>query len=112
MKRFVFTPHARQDVNDIWDYMADDSIEAADRVLDKLDNAMIKLAKSPGIGHRREDLTDKRHRFFLVYSYLIVYRHEAKPLQIIRVLHAARDVQNILGLTPDEPSPSVSIPTS
>jgi plasmid stabilization system protein ParE len=43
------------------------------------------------------------HRFFLVYSYLIVYRHEAKPLQIVRVLHAARDVQSILGLSPDEP---------
>ena len=46
---------------------------------------------------------DKRHRFFLVYSYLIVYRHETKPLQIIRVLHAARDVQSILGLAPEEP---------
>jgi plasmid stabilization system protein ParE len=103
MKRFVLTPRAKQDVNDIWEYIADDSIEAADRVLDALDNAMVKLAKSPGIGHWREELTDKRHRFFLVYSYLIVYRHETKPLQIIRVLHAARDVQSILGLTPDEP---------
>jgi toxin ParE1/3/4 len=102
MKQFVLTPLAEQDVNDIWDYIADDSIEAADRVLNALDNAMVKLAKSPSIGHWREELTDKRHRFFLVYSYLIAYRHETKPLQIIRVLHAARDVQSILGLTPDE----------
>ena len=64
---------------------------------------MVKLAKSPGIGHWREELTDKRHRFFLVYSYLIVYRHETRPLQIIRVLNAARDVQSILGLARDEP---------
>ena len=63
---------------------------------------MIKLAKSPGIGHWREGLADKRHRFLLVYSYLIVYRHETKPLEIVRVLHAARDVQSILGLSPDE----------
>ena len=48
------------------------------------------------------ELADKRHRFLLVYSYLIVYRHETKPLQIIRVLHAARDVQSILGLAADE----------
>ena len=33
MKRFVLTPRAEQDVSDIWDYIADDSIEAADRVL-------------------------------------------------------------------------------
>ena len=63
---------------------------------------MLKLAKNPGMGHRRDELTDTRHRFLLVYSYLIVYRHETKPLQIIRVLHAARDVQSILGLAPGE----------
>jgi antitoxin ParD1/3/4/toxin ParE1/3/4 len=102
MKRFILTPRARQDVNDIWDYIANDNIEAADRVLDALDNAMLKLAKNPGIGHRRDELTDQRHRFLLVYSHLIVYRHETKPIQIIRVLHAARDVQSILGLAPDE----------
>jgi plasmid stabilization system protein ParE len=80
MKRFVLTPRAKRDVNDIWDYIAADNVEAADRVLDALDNAMVKLAKTPGIGHWREELTDKRHRFFLVYSYLIVYRHETKTL--------------------------------
>jgi plasmid stabilization system protein ParE len=47
----------------------------------------------------REELADPRHRFFLVYSYLIVYRFETKPLQVLRVLHAARDVENILKLT-------------
>ncbi len=77
MKRFILTPRARQDVHDIWDYIANDNIEAADRVIDALDNAMIKLAKNPGMGHRRDELTDKRHRFLLVYSYLIVYRHES-----------------------------------
>ena len=103
MKAVVLTPRAEQDVSDIWDYIAAGNIEAADRVVDALENAMVKLAKNPGIGHWREELTDKRHRFFLVYSYLIVYRQETKPLQIIRVLHAARDVQSILGLAPDEP---------
>jgi len=51
----------------------------------------------------REELADRRHRFFLVHSYLIVYRFETKPLQVLRVLHAARDVQSILGLTAEEP---------
>ena len=103
MKRYVLTPSAKRDVNDIWDYIANDNIEAADRVLDALESAMVKLAKNPGVGHWREELADKRHRFWLVYSYLIAYRHQAKPLQIVRVLHAARDLQSILGLSPDEP---------
>jgi antitoxin ParD1/3/4/toxin ParE1/3/4 len=70
--------------------------------LDALEGAMLKLAQNPGIGHWREELIDKRHRFFLVYSYLIVYRHETTPLQIIRVLHTARDVRSMLGLLPDD----------
>ena len=61
MKRFILTPRAKQDVNDIWEYIANDNIEAADRVLNALDNAMIKLAKNPGIGHWRDErsLTDR-----------------------------------------------------
>jgi plasmid stabilization system protein ParE len=103
MTPFVLTPSARQDINDIYDYIANDNPEAAGRVLDTLENTLFKLAKNPGIGHWREELADQRHKFFLVYSYLIVYRHETKPLQVIRILHAARDVQAILKLAPDEP---------
>lgn len=62
-KGFILTPRASQDVNEIWAYIADDNIEAADRVLDAIESAMVKLAKNPGIGHWREELTDKRHRF-------------------------------------------------
>lgn len=94
---FVLTPRAEQDLDEIWEYIAADNITAADRVLDKIEETFDKLALSPGIGHYREDLADKRHRFHLVFSYLIVYRWEMKPLQIIRILHAARDVQAILG---------------
>lgn len=101
-KPFVLTPRAEQDIGDIWDYIALDNMDAADRVLNTLEEAILRLAKTPGIGHLREDLADRRHRFFLVYSYLIVYRFETKPLQIIRVIHTARDVQSILGLPAEE----------
>lgn len=100
-KPFVLTPRAEQDIGDVWDYMASDSIAAADRVLAALEKAICRLAKTPGIGHVREDLAGRRHRF-LVYSYLIVYRLETKPLQVIRVLQASRDVQSLLGLQAEE----------
>jgi antitoxin ParD1/3/4/toxin ParE1/3/4 len=101
MTRFVLTQRARQDIGDIWDYIAEDNIDAADRVLDALSGAMMKLAQNPGMGHWREELTDKRHRFLMVYSYLIVYRYETTPLQIVRVLHAARDIQSLLSVAPE-----------
>ncbi len=98
MKRYVLTPSAKKDVNDIWDYIANDSVEAADRVIEALEAAMVRLSKSPGIGHKRTELADERHRFWLVYSYLIVYRSESGALRIVRILRAVRDVQGILAL--------------
>ena len=56
MKPFVLTPRAEQDIVDIWEYIAGDNLDAADRVLDALDKALHRLAKNPGIGHFREDL--------------------------------------------------------
>ena len=96
MKKFVLTPLAAGDLNQIWDYLAEESVEAADRVLDDVEKALRQLAGHPGIGHLREDLADARHRFFLVHSYLIVYRTESDALQVIRILHASRDVQSLL----------------
>lgn len=100
---FVLTPAAARDIEDIWEHIAQDNIPAADRVASVLEAALSRLAKRPRIGHLREDLAARRHRFFVVYSYLIVYRFETKPLQIIRVLHAARDVRTILGFEAQPP---------
>jgi len=50
----------------------------------KLRAAMGLVASFPGVGPSRKDLTDEPLRFWSVYSYLIVYRPETKPLQVIR----------------------------
>ncbi len=96
MSGFVLTEPAERDLTEIWDYIAADNLEAADRVLDAIEAAFQRLAERPGTGHYREDLADKSLRFDSVYSYLIVYRWEETPLQIIRVLHGARDVRSLL----------------
>ncbi len=93
---YVLTPLAEQDLIDIWDHVATDNISAAHRLLNRLEATIRKLAKTPLIGHFREDLADRRQRFFLVYSYLIVYRPESRPMQVLRVLHAARDIRELL----------------
>jgi len=97
MMPFVLTRLARQDLEEIWDYLTSENRNAAERVLNKIEAAIAKLAQTPGLGHFREDLADRRHRFFLVYSYLIVYRPGTQPLEIIRILHTSRDVRDLLG---------------
>jgi len=65
-------------------------------VRDAIYDAIGKLAERPGIGHTREDLTDRRVKFSRVYSYLVVYDPESRPLTIVAVLHGARDVERLL----------------
>ena len=55
------------------------------------------LAANPGIGHIRTDLTDADVRFWSVFKYLVIYRPETKPLEIVRVLHGRREVKRLLG---------------
>jgi putative addiction module CopG family antidote len=54
------------------------------------------LAKNPQIGHHRPDLTDKPLRFWPEGSYLIVYDPAPRPIEIVRVIHGARDVASTL----------------
>jgi plasmid stabilization system protein ParE len=95
---YLLTPAADADINDLWLHVAGSSGErAADRLEDELHDAMRRLAEMPGMGHLRTDLADEALRFWSVHSVLVVYRPETRPLQVIRVLHGARDVRAILG---------------
>jgi antitoxin ParD1/3/4/toxin ParE1/3/4 len=96
MSRYVLTPLAMADVDEIVQYIQADNPRAALRTVRKLRDAMRQLARTPGMGHLRQDLADEPLRFFPVYSCLIVYRPDTRPLEMIRVLHASRDLKSIL----------------
>jgi antitoxin ParD1/3/4/toxin ParE1/3/4 len=100
--RFLLTPAARSDLIQIDEYLRRESVQAAARVRTRLREAMRCLAERPGMGHLREDLGDEKLRFWPVYSYLIIYRPDIHPLQVVRVLHASRDIQRLLGVRPQE----------
>jgi toxin ParE1/3/4 len=53
MTRFVITEAATRDVDDIWSYIADESLESADRVVDSIYEEILRVGSSPGIGHKR-----------------------------------------------------------
>lgn len=95
MKRFQLARRALLDLQGIWNYIADDSVAAADRVIADLHQAFRQLADMPGMGHRRRDLTRRAVLFWPVHSYLIIYT-DATPISIVRVIHASRDVRKLL----------------
>jgi toxin ParE1/3/4 len=93
-RNFVFTPEAEVDALAIWEHVADDDSEkAADRIIARIYDECQKLGEMPGKGHHREDLLDSRHKFWSVWSYLIVYRWQMKPIQVIAIVHGARDLE-------------------
>ena len=91
MKRYVLSPAATADIEQIAAFLDQHAPHATDIVLGALRDAMRRLATTPGIGHLRTDLAAEPLRFFAVWSYLVVYRL-TRPLEVVRVIHGARDV--------------------
>jgi plasmid stabilization system protein ParE len=93
MKGYEFSPDARDDLQEIWSYVAEDNVAAADKLEEEFYAACQLLASNPRLGHKRADLTDRDVRFWAVHTrYLIVYLDEAEPIKIVRILHGARNV--------------------
>jgi plasmid stabilization system protein ParE len=95
MRHFSFTPQAIEDLDAIWWVIADDDREAADLVELEVVSTCRRLAKHPLMGTQRQDITSLPVRFWTVTkypNYVIVYRPEMVPLQVVAVLHGKRDL--------------------
>jgi toxin ParE1/3/4 len=96
MTRVVLTDSARQDQLEIWLYIAADNPDAADRLLDEIDEALRLLAGAPGLGRVRDDIAPEL-RYFPVGNYLILYEAQLDGITVVRVVHGARHLGWLLG---------------
>lgn len=92
---YVLGQDAEADLDDIWEYIAGGSLDAADRWIGKLFDAFEALSKTPGIGHKRDDLTRHAVLFWPLGAYIIVYR-DAEPLEIVGMTQGSRDIPAFL----------------
>lgn len=90
MSGFVLHPAAYEDLDEIWEYIASDNLNAADRVREEIYEAIQSLVPFPHVGHIRPDLTSRPLRFQTVREYVIAYAADEKPLAVIAVLHGRR----------------------
>jgi toxin ParE1/3/4 len=103
VSRYRLSPEAARDLEDIKLYLVEQAGPTVARyVLRRLRQAMMFLAATPGVGHKRSDLTDEDVRFWSVFSYLIVYIPHMRPIGIARVLHGARDLEALFARMPPE----------
>lgn len=96
MSDYILSVDADLDLDDVWEYIAADNIDAADHWIEKLFDAFEALGKTPGMGHRREDLTSHPVLFWPVGTYLITYRAERRPIEIVAVTQGSRDIPAFL----------------
>lgn len=87
---------AHKDIVEIWEYIARENLVAADRVIDEIYAVFDQVTLMPRGGFKRTDWTDQPLRFWLVSKYLIAYFPDTTPVQIIGVLHGARDIPKLL----------------
>jgi antitoxin ParD1/3/4/toxin ParE1/3/4 len=96
---YQLTPRALNDLDEIWNYIAQDKVSAANRVESAILSACSSLARLPLLGTKRTEITPKPVRFRTVPRYpkfIIVYRPETSPLQIVTIVHGMRDLKQLL----------------
>ena len=87
---------AENDLFEIWRRIAGDSVELANRIESESYELFASLGRLPRQGHTRKDLTRRPVLFFPLYSFLVVYQPDVKPIRIMAVLRGRRNIRRIL----------------
>ena len=100
MANYTLDPCVEGELDEIWAFIAQDNPTAATSVVEAAFSAFAALAKNPSIGTRRKFrspvLRDIRALPLSDYpKYLVFYRAVPEGVQIIHVLHGARDLEAI-----------------
>lgn len=90
------TTRAEADLFEIWDYIAADRVSAADRVIAEFNQKFLLLAANPELGRERSELS-AGIRSLTFNNYVIFYRAIPSGIEIVRILHGARHIEDFLG---------------
>jgi toxin ParE1/3/4 len=91
MSHFRVSEEAEGDLKEIWTYVAEDNVVAADRLVDALFARFTMLAGQKEMGRLRKELATNL-RSHAVGNYVIFYRFANGGIEIVRVLHGARNL--------------------
>ena len=91
MGMIFYGPGTEHDLNEIWNYIAEDDVAAADNLIRSFDQKFHMLADRPLIGKVRYDL-DPQARSFPDGNYVILYRAVPDGIEIVMIVHGARDI--------------------
>jgi toxin ParE1/3/4 len=87
-------PRTRADLKDVWRYVSPAGDDVADRHVRGIRKQCRMLARFPGVGRARDELAPGL-RSFPVSPFVIFFRVVDDAVEIVRVLHGARDFEAI-----------------
>ncbi len=90
MKRPFFSPSSREDLREILEYIARDNPGAALKHVERLEQTCLMLAENPQMGTARDDLLPNL-RAWSFRKYVIFFRPASDGIDVVRVVHGARD---------------------
>lgn len=89
-----FGDRARQDLLDIWLWIARDSEGRADAALDRIEQRASKLSRHREIGVARPEIGEGA-RSLVIERWLVLYRLVDGGVQIVRIVDGARDLDHL-----------------
>jgi plasmid stabilization system protein ParE len=95
MSAYEVAPAAHLDLLELWNRIAEDDLDRADRIVTEIEQTFALIASHPRMGHPRPTLLPPRFLFHPVYSWEIIYNPDAHPLRILRVWHGAQEKPEI-----------------
>jgi toxin ParE1/3/4 len=112
MTRVVLTDAAKQDQLEIWLYIAADNPDAADRLLDDMDETLRLLSSAPGLGRDRDDIERPGLMFAGIGKVTFASRQDAKVPFRISATHTPSGERRRLSAVNPAPTRSLLVPYS
>lgn len=95
MAKLHYTRRAREDLLDIWLYLAArNSAALADAIYDRIEESCSSLKQHPQIGQARPEIAPDA-RAWVIERWLALYRVAEYGAQIVRIVDGARDIAAI-----------------
>lgn len=96
MAKYIVTREAEDDIDEILAYIAEDNFDASLSLYDRFIEIFELLADNPEAGRERSELKEDL-RSFPEGNFIVFYRPWAGKIAIVRVLHGARDLEEMFG---------------
>ena len=96
--RLVITEPAQEDLVQIWEYIAANNLEAANKLMRTFQEKFELLRDFPHLGRERNDDLFIGSRSFPVGKYIIIYQPSDEILEIVRVRHGATNLDDLFDI--------------